>query len=102
MLAVSQLAIMDFNGGSNLEQAVTENGEKQHNMQFSKITKSWSSKRSKKNKVFYIRWLKRLSNVPSERNILKSQLFPIFLKHCFNPKTWKKYHRPKPTFTIWK
>ena len=44
MLARSQLAIMDFNEGSNLEQATTEKGEKRYNVQFSKITKSWSSK----------------------------------------------------------
>ena len=33
-LVRSQLAIMDFNDGSDLEQAVTENGEKWCNVQF--------------------------------------------------------------------
>ena len=50
MLAKSGLAIMDFNEGSNLEQATTEKGEKRYNVQFSKITKSWSSKPIKKEK----------------------------------------------------
>ena len=50
MLARSQLAIMDFNEGSNLEQATTEKGEKRYNVQFSKITKSWSLKPIKKEK----------------------------------------------------
>ena len=50
MLARSQLAIMDFNEESNLEQATTEKGEKRYNVQFSKITKSWSSKPIKKEK----------------------------------------------------
>ena len=47
MLAI---ATMDFNEGSNLEQATTEKGEKRYNVQFSKISKSWSSKPIKKEK----------------------------------------------------
>ena len=50
MLARSQLAIMDFNQGSNLEQAKTKKGEDKYKMQFSKITKTWSSKPVKKQK----------------------------------------------------
>ena len=50
MLTKSQLAIMDFNEGSNLEQAKTEKGEKRYNVQFSKVTKNWSSKPVKKEK----------------------------------------------------
>ena len=41
---------MEFNEGCNLEQATTEKGEKRYKMQFSKITKSWSSKLIKKEK----------------------------------------------------
>ena len=41
---------MDFNERSNLEQATTEKGEKRYNVQFSKITKSWSSQPIKKEK----------------------------------------------------
>ena len=50
MLAKSQLAIMDFNKGSYFEEATTEKGEKRYNVQFSKITKIWSSKPIKNEK----------------------------------------------------
>ena len=40
MLARNQLAIMDFNEGSNLEQATNEKGEKRYNVPFSKISKN--------------------------------------------------------------
>ena len=51
MLTRCQFAIMDFNQGSNLEQATTEKGEKRYNVQFSKVTKNWSSKPVKKEKI---------------------------------------------------
>ena len=50
MMTRSQLAVMDFNQGSKLEQATTVNGEKRYNVQFSKITKNWSAKPIKKGK----------------------------------------------------
>ena len=50
MLARTQLGIMDFDKGSNLEQVATEKGEKRYDVQFSKITKSWSLKPIKKEK----------------------------------------------------
>ena len=50
MLARSQPAIIDFNEGSNLAKATTGKGEKSYNMQFFKISKSWSSKTIKKEK----------------------------------------------------
>ena len=55
MLAI---ATVDFNEGSNLEQATTEKGEKRYNVQFSKISKSWSSKpiKKKKTEVICIAW----------------------------------------------
>ena len=40
----SQLAVLDFNSGSGLEQTITKSGEKKYNVGFSKITKTWSSK----------------------------------------------------------
>lgn len=49
-LARSQLAIMDFNEGINYKQAGNENGEKRYNVQFFKVTRSWSSKPIKKKK----------------------------------------------------
>ena len=44
MLTRSQLEVMGFNKGSQLEQATTQAGEKRYNLNFSKITKKWSSK----------------------------------------------------------
>ena len=40
MLAGSQLAVMDFNQGSNLKQAKTKEGKDRYNMLSSKITKN--------------------------------------------------------------
>ena len=61
MLARRQLAIIDFNEGSNLEQATTEKGEKRYNMQLSKITKAgpWNQSKKKKTEVIYILYGKR-------------------------------------------
>ena len=44
MITRSQLAIMDFNAGSNIEQATTKKGDKRGNLSFSKATKNWSYK----------------------------------------------------------
>ena len=41
---------MDFSKGSNLEQSTTEKREKRYNVQFSRISKSWSPKPIKKEK----------------------------------------------------
>ena len=48
MLTRSQLALINLNKGSQLEQATIEKGEKRYNVQFSKVTKNWSSKPLKK------------------------------------------------------
>ena len=40
MITRSQLAVMDFNEGSKLEQATTQQGNKRYNINFSKITKN--------------------------------------------------------------
>ena len=44
MLARSQLAIIDFNLGADLEQAETSTGEKRFYQAFSKMTKGWTVK----------------------------------------------------------
>ena len=46
----SQLAVLDFSSGCDLEQARTKSGEKMYNAGFSKITKTWSSKTIKSKK----------------------------------------------------
>ena len=61
VLARSQLAKIDFNEGSNLEQATTEKGEKRYNEQFSKITKSYLH-----------RMVKGLLNVYGKKSVRKN------------------------------
>ena len=51
MLARSQLAIMDFNEGSNLEQTTTEKGDERYNVEFSKLPKAGLRNQSKKKKT---------------------------------------------------
>ena len=60
MITRSQLAVIDFNEGSKLEQATTRQGEKRYNMSFSKITKNWSSKpiKEKKDQTYLHKMLK--------------------------------------------
>ena len=50
MLACSQLAIMDFNQGSNLKQAKTKDGEDRFHKLSSKITNTWTAKPIKEEK----------------------------------------------------
>ena len=50
MITRSQLAVMNFNEGSKLEQATARQGDKRYNIKFSKITKNWPSKPIKKKK----------------------------------------------------
>ena len=50
MVARTQLAVLDFNLGSNLLHAKTDSGEHRYNLSFSKITRNWSAKPIKENK----------------------------------------------------
>ena len=43
-IARSQLAILDFHSGSNLNQAATKEGKKRYNTSFSKMTATWPAK----------------------------------------------------------
>ena len=49
-IARTQLAILDFHSGSNLNQATTKEGKKRYNTSFSKMTATWSAKPIKKKK----------------------------------------------------
>ena len=53
MVMRSRLAVLDFNSGSGLEQTRTKTEEKKYNVDFSKITKAWSSKLIKAKKDNY-------------------------------------------------
>ena len=50
MIARTQLAILDFNSGSNVNQATTKEGKKRYNTSFSKMTAAWSAKLIKEKK----------------------------------------------------
>ena len=55
MIARTQLAILDFNSGSNLNQATTKEGKKRYNTSFNKMIATWSAKpikEKKSHKVF--------------------------------------------------
>ena len=55
MIARTPFAILDFNSGSNLNQATTKEGEKRSNTSFNKMTATWSAKpikEKKSDKVF--------------------------------------------------
>ena len=94
MLARSQLAIMDFNEESNLEQATTEKGEKRYNVQFSKITKSWSSKPIKKEKdrSYLHRMVKEIVECVKKKQCPEKPLVPDLPKNIASI--------PKPDKTV--
>ena len=50
MIARTQLPILDFNSGSNVNQATTKEGKKRYNASFSKMTATWSAKSIKQKK----------------------------------------------------
>ena len=65
MVTRSQLAVMDFNSGSDLPQAKTKGGQGKYNLGYSKITKRWPSKpiKVKKDKTYYSEMIDRTVEV---------------------------------------
>ena len=65
MVTRSQLAVMDFNSGSDLPQAKTKGGQGKYNLGYSKITKRWPSKpiKVKKDKTHYFEMIDRTVEV---------------------------------------
>ena len=94
MLTRSQLAVMDFNEESQLEQATTEKGEKRYNVQFSKVTKNWSSKPLKKPKDHsYLRQIvKETIECASKSECLERPVIPNLPKNIAST--------PKPEKTV--
>ena len=97
---------MDFNKGSNLEQATTEKGKKRYNVQFSKITKSWSWKPIKKEKgrSYFHRMVKEAVECVKKKQRLEKPLVPDLPKNIASiPKPDKTgLSHQKATFTFWK
>ena len=65
MVTGSQLAVMDFNSGSDLPQSKTKGGQGKYNLDYLKISKRWSSKpiKVKKDKRHYFEMIDRTVEV---------------------------------------
>ena len=78
MITRSQLAVMDFNEGSKLEQATTRQGDKRYNINFSKITKNWSSKpiKEKKDQTYLHKMVKETIESAANGQRLENPILP--------------------------
>ena len=78
MITRSQLAVMDFNEGSKLEQATTRQGDKRYNINFSKITKNWSSKpiKEKKDQTYLHKMVKETIESAANDQRLENPILP--------------------------
>lgn len=74
MLARSQLAALDFNSGSDLQQATTANGAKRFNINYSKVTKTWSAKPIKVKKSYD--YLEKLISVTLDAVLNNREIIP--------------------------
>ena len=65
MVTGSQLAVMNFNSGSDLQQPKTKGGQGKYNLDYLKISKRWSSKpiKVKKDKRHYFEMIDRTVEV---------------------------------------
>ena len=74
----SQLAVMDFNAGSNLEQAETSQGKKKFNVGFSKVTNVWSAKpiKNEKDDTYLFKMVDRTIEVVKNRKKLDTPDMP--------------------------
>ena len=69
---------MDFNGGSKLEQATTRQGDKRYNINFSNITKNWSSKpiKEKKDQTYLHKMVKETIESAANDQRLENPILP--------------------------
>ena len=83
MIARSQLAALDFNLGSELQQARTKDGDNRFNVSFSKITQSWSAKPIKegKDRTVFHQMVGRTLDVVCERLVLPVPVVPNLPKN---------------------
>ena len=75
MITQSQLAVMDFNEGSKLEQATTREGDKRYENQ---ITKHWSSKpiKEKKGQTYLHKIVKETIESAANDQCLENPILP--------------------------
>ena len=93
MLARSQLAIMDFNQGSNLKQAKTKDGEDRFHVLSSKITNTWTAKpiKEEKDRTYLhnmVRETVQLAREKKDSTFTCSSKAPK--KHCLDTETRQK------------
>lgn len=83
MVMRSQLAVLDFNQGSDLEQAKTKTGEKKYNVGFSKITKTWSAKpiKTKKDTLYLKNMVKETIDCAASKPFHERPVIPIIPKN---------------------
>ena len=103
MLTRSQLAIMNFNEGSNLEQATVEKGEKRYNVQFSKVTKNWSSKpvKKEKNRSYLHQMIKKAIECASKNECLERPVITNLPKNIASVPKPEKSLYTKANFSFW-
>lgn len=89
MLARSQLAVMDFNQGSNLKQAKTKDGVGRFNVLSSKITKTWTAKpiKEEKDRTYLRSMVLETVQLAREKRILPLPIIPDLPKNiALTPK----------------
>ena len=96
MVTRSQLAVMDFNSGSDLLQAKTKGGQGKYNLGYLKI-KCWSSKpiKIKKDKTYYFEMINRIVEVIKNKIQLPLPKLPENL-----PKNIAPTERPNKKIVI--
>ena len=93
MQARSQLAIMDFNQGSNLKQAKTKDGEDRYNVLSSKVTDNWTAKpiKEEKDRTYLHDMVRETIEVARENKVLQLPVIPDLPKNIAKkPKPDKK------------
>ena len=97
MVTRSQLAVMDFNSGSDFPQAKTKSGKGKYNLGYSKITKRWSSRpiKIKKDKTHYFEMINRTVEVIKNKIQLPLPKLPEYL-----PKNIAPTERPNKKIVI--
>ena len=78
MITQSQLAVIDFNEGSKLDQATTRQGDKRYNINVSKIIKSWFSKpiKEKKDQTYLHKMVKETIESATNDQRLENPILP--------------------------
>ena len=95
MLTRNQLAVMDFNEGISLEQAITGQGDKHFNVTFSKVTKQWSAKPIKEKDLGYLhRMVKETIKSAAKHQIFDDLVIPKM------PKSIAGVPKPDRAFVI--